>query len=194
MLLPPLPPRTHVLVQSKHLTTITTPTASHSAAASPPNFKLNHCNRRRLPSLSARALHPSQQHQLAAKWSNAFGPFVGRVLFHYSFIKLLLQRSSSRQQNHVPCMQGQRQQLVNSRWRALVHVGSAAQKSKRLLTALSFTFLQSFHFTALLCLMRPPSKLPSFAPVQRVCAGEELHVTAAALIMFFMKRTPVCAS
>jgi hypothetical protein len=55
---PPLPPRTHVLVQSKLLTAITTgvtPTASHSAAASPPNFKLIHCNRRRLPSLSARA-------------------------------------------------------------------------------------------------------------------------------------------
>jgi hypothetical protein len=30
---------------------------------------MNHCNRRRLPSLSARALHPSQQHKLAAQWS-----------------------------------------------------------------------------------------------------------------------------
>ncbi len=103
---PPLPPRTLVLVQSKHTTTITTPTPSHSAAALPPNFKINHCNRRRLPSLSARVLHPSQQHQLAAQRSNAFGPFVGRVLFNHSFIKLLLQRSSSRQQSHVPCMQG----------------------------------------------------------------------------------------
>ena len=106
MLHPPLPPRTQVPVQSKHLTTITTPKGSHIAAASPPNFKINHCNRRRLPSLSARALHPYQQLKLAAQWSNAFGPFVGRVLFNHSFIKRLLQRSSSRQQNHVPCMQG----------------------------------------------------------------------------------------
>ena len=116
-LLPPLPPRTHVLVQFKHLTTMTTPTASHSAATSPPNFKINHCNRRRLPSLSARALHPSQQHKFAAQWSNAFGPLVDRVLFNHSFIKRLLQRSSSRQQNHVPCMQGQRQQHITSRRR-----------------------------------------------------------------------------
>ena len=103
---PPLPPRTHVPVQVKHLNTITTPKGSHIAAASPPNFNINHCNLRRLPSLSARALHPSQQLQLAAQWSNAFGPFLDRVLFNNSFIKLLLQRSSSRQQNHVPCMRG----------------------------------------------------------------------------------------
>ena len=114
---PPLPPRTHVPVQSKHLTTITTPTPSHSAAASPPNFKINHRNGRRLLSLSARALHPSQQHKFAAQWSNAFGPLVDRVLFNHSFIKRLRQRSSSRQQNHVPCMQGQRQQHITSRRR-----------------------------------------------------------------------------
>ena len=106
LLHPPLPPRTHVPVQFKHLTTITTPKGSHIAAASPPNFKIIHCNRRRLPSLSVRALHPYQQLQLAAQWSNAFGPFVGRGLFNHTFIKLLLQRSSSRQQNHVPCIQG----------------------------------------------------------------------------------------
>ena len=106
MLHPPLAPRTQVPVQFKHLNTITTPKGSHIAAASPPNFKINHCNRRRLPSLSARALHPYQQLQLAAQWSNAFSPSLGRGLFNHSFIKLLLQRSSSRQQNHVPCMQG----------------------------------------------------------------------------------------
>ena len=94
-------PPTNVQVQSKDLTT-----GSHSAAASPPNFKINHCKRRRLPSLSARALHPYEQLQLASQRSNAFGSFVGRVLVNHSFIKLLLQRSSSRQQNHVPCMQG----------------------------------------------------------------------------------------
>jgi len=104
---PPPPPRTHDVILFKNLTAlITTPLSSHSAAASPPNFKLNHCNRRRLPSLSARALHPSQQLQLAAQRSNAFGLFLGRGLFNHNFVKLLLQRSSSRQQNHVPCMQG----------------------------------------------------------------------------------------
>jgi hypothetical protein len=106
VLRPPLPPRTHIPVQFNHLNTITTPKGSHIAAASPPNFKINHCNRRRLPSLSARALHPYQQLKLAAQRSNAFGPFLGRGLFNHSFIKLLLQRSSSHQQNHIPCMQG----------------------------------------------------------------------------------------
>ncbi len=47
-----------VLVQFKHITTITTPKASHSAAALPHNFKINLCNRR-LPSLAARLKCPS---------------------------------------------------------------------------------------------------------------------------------------
>ena len=47
-------------------------------------------------------LHPCQQRQLAAQPSNAFAPSAGRVLFNHSFIK----RSSCRQQNHSPCMQG----------------------------------------------------------------------------------------
>jgi hypothetical protein len=125
---------------------MTTPSASHSAAASPPNFKINHCNRRRLPSLTARALHPSQQHKLAAQWSNAFGPFVNRVLFNHSFIKRLLQRSSNRRQNHVPCMQDQLQLHITSRRRQRTYEShtsrerrrcaqSAAHKFKRLLVA-----------------------------------------------------------
>jgi hypothetical protein len=70
--------------------------------------------RRRLPSLLARGLHPSKQHQLAAKWFNAFGSFFGRVSVNHNFIKRVLQCSMSRQQNHVPRMQDQCQQHITS--------------------------------------------------------------------------------
>jgi hypothetical protein len=46
----------HFLIQFNHRTIITTPTASDGAAASPPNVKLNHCNRRRLPSRQAQCI------------------------------------------------------------------------------------------------------------------------------------------
>ena len=78
--------------------------------------------------------------KLVAKWPNTFGLLFGRVLFNHSFIKLLLQRSSSRQHNHVPCMQGQRQQSITSRRRprgshATRRAPSTANEYKRLLTA-----------------------------------------------------------
>ncbi len=95
---PPLPPRTHVLVKFKHLTTITPPVESHFAAASPPNFILNHCNCRRLPTLSARALHPSQKHKLAAQWSN-----VSIIIYIISHHFSLNSPSSNPPLRFLPC-------------------------------------------------------------------------------------------
>jgi hypothetical protein len=54
---PPLPLRTHVFDQIKHVDKVTTSAGSQSAAASPPNFELNHWVGARAASVSTTPTH-----------------------------------------------------------------------------------------------------------------------------------------